>query len=527
MLVMIVRVLAAVLVAAVLAFIPVALQPDISFGTTQIKIIFFGFLWMMALALGWRYRALRLLSIVIAIAIIANLSLTVVSSQLYHGEFTISAADSILNTTPAESVEMLTQNIGYLVAALAGVIVMLGGIATIAHLMPLRGLAGLAVLMLLLQSAQYVIYRDKYRDAHFPAESEILRRTPLYNVAEFVNVLHDQDRVQPVKANIDYRFHFSKTPIETFVIVIGESARRRQWSLYGYPRETTPWADAQRKALLIFDNAFAGAPVTIHAVPLGVSRRQNGHGVAPSFDTIVQAAEQAGFKTFWFSRQDKFGPHDNAITRIALGASQHQWSSAGHDESLLPLLGKALQQPGKKLIVLHLTGSHVNACQRYPANAAWFGNDKPSSLDCYDNSIRYTDQLLGEVAAQLSTHPASLLYFSDHGQEWETQPRDRFFHGLANPSQEAYEVPMVMWFSPRVPKPWRRSGHVERLWPGYWNYYLMRDWMGIPDPADPCLSPFRRCHAPTPTEFPVLDGSLKPLEFTHLPKSLRAAKQPS
>lgn len=524
---MILRVLAAMLVAAVLAFIPVSLQPVITFDTTQIKIILFGFLWMMALALGWRYNASRLLSIAMAIVIIANLTLTVVSHQLYHGDFTISAADSILNTTPAEAIEMVAQHGGYLLAALAGLIGMLGGIATISHWMPTRGLMGLAMLALLLPAGQHLSYVHKYRDDHFPTVSETLRRTPIYNAAEFVNVLHDQDTVVPVNVTIDYRFHFSKTPIETFVIVLGESARRRQWSLYGYPRETTPWADSQRNELLIFDNAFAGAPVTIHAVPLALSRRQNGHGVTPSFDTIVQAAEQAGFKTFWFSRQDKFGPYDNAVTRIALRAMQHQWSSFGNDESLLPLLGKALQQPGKKLIVLHLTGSHENTCKRYPAAAAWFGNNQPSSINCYDNSIRYTDQLLGEVAAQLSTHQASLLYFSDHGQEWETKPRDRFFHGLVNPTREAYEIPMVLWFSPKVPKAWRHSGHVERLWPGYWNYYLMRDWMGIPDPADPCLSPFRRCHIPAPTVFPVLDGSLKALEFTRLPSSLRADQQPS
>ncbi|MDP4361120.1 sulfatase-like hydrolase/transferase, partial [Escherichia coli] len=69
---------------------------------------------------------------------------------------------------------------------------------------------------------------------------------------------------------------------------------------------------------------------------------------------------------------------------------------------------------------------------------------------CYDNSIHYTDSLLGQVFAMLETRRASVMYFSDHGLEYDPTKEHAYFHGGIKPSQQAYHVPMFIWYSPTL-----------------------------------------------------------------------------
>ena len=83
----------------------------------------------------------------------------------------------------------------------------------------------------------------------------------------------------------------------------------------------------------------------------------------------------------------------------------------GFDELLLPHLSQALQQntQQKKLIVLHLNGSHEPACSAYPQSSAVFQPQDDQDA-CYDNSIHYTDSLLGQVFELLKDRRASVMY---------------------------------------------------------------------------------------------------------------------
>ncbi|HHA5436838.1 TPA: sulfatase-like hydrolase/transferase, partial [Escherichia coli] len=129
----------------------------------------------------------------------------------------------------------------------------------------------------------------------------------------------------------------------------------------------------------------------------------------------------------------------------------------GYDELLLPHLAEALNSNlgSRKLIVLHLTGSHEPVCSNWPRDKAVF-----KSLDteevCYDNSIHYTDSLLGQVFAMLKTRRASVMYFSDHGLEYDPTKEHTYFHGGIKPSQQAYYFPIFIWYSQAL------GVHVDR-----------------------------------------------------------------
>ncbi|WP_252397665.1 sulfatase-like hydrolase/transferase, partial [Escherichia coli] len=48
-------------------------------------------------------------------------------------------------------------------------------------------------------------------------------------------------------------------------------------------------------------------------------------------------------------------------------------------------------------------------------------------------SIHYTDSLLGQVFAMLETRRASVMYFSDHGLEYDPTKEHAYFHGGIKP----------------------------------------------------------------------------------------------
>ncbi|HFV4524896.1 phosphoethanolamine transferase, partial [Escherichia coli] len=272
---------------------------------------------------------------------------------------------------------------------------------------------------------------------------------------------------------------------DVFVLVIGESARADNMSIYGYSRPTTPELQKQKSRLKLFTQAISGAPYTALAVPLALSvNTVLHHDVRHYPDNIINMANQAGFDTWWLSAQSAFRQNGTAVASIAMRARNRIYVR-GYDELLLPHLAEALNSNpgGRKLIVLHLTGSHEPVCSNWPRDKAVF---KPLDTEevCYDNSIHYTDSLLGQVFAMLETRRASVMYFSDHGLEYDPTKEHAYFHGGIKPSQQAYHVPMFIWYSPAL------GEHVDRqtvnsVFSTAYNDYLINAWMGVTRPAQP------------------------------------------
>ena len=138
-----------------------------------------------------------------------------------------------------------------------------------------------------------------------------------------------------------------------------------------------------------------------------------------------------------------------------------------YDEFLLPWLNEALEDPApKKLIVLHLKGSHMIYKYRYPSRFDFFHTPQNivspylgvdgdediqicDAINAYDNSIRYTDWILEEVIRRLEDRGdrAWMLHFSDHGDELFGVFPFAARH-LAYISKYVLDVPFIVWTSP-------------------------------------------------------------------------------
>ena len=263
-----------------------------------------------------------------------------------------------------------------------------------------------------------------------------------YHSTDFLAAQALKQEIEEIK-NTKVDFNLIKTdeqPIENIVILIGESVRKQNMSLYGYQRDTTPIEASEKENMLLYQNAYSPAAITNISVPIVLSNLDISNykkELRKLSDNVMNAANHLNYNTFWYSTQGGA----QGITAIASFAKNKKFFN-GYDEAVLPYLKDALKDASpKKLIVLHINGSHPYACDKYPPKeAVWEGGID----ECYDNSIRYTDKIIGQIFEQLKDKNSVLVYFSDHGQIKENEV---YKHG---DYREAVQVPYFVWFSPSM-----------------------------------------------------------------------------
>lgn len=217
---------------------------------------------------------------------------------------------------------------------------------------------------------------------------------------------------------------------KTIIMVIGESACRDYMSAFQpeQPWQTTPWETEKKNdnnsGFIFFPNAYSCAMQTVPSLERVLTER-NQYNDKPFCDScsIVDIAHRAGYRVKWYSNQSYIGINDTSVTLVAQTADTAKWvkKEGGvqqFDESLLTFLDE-INPEEDNFVVLHLKGSHFNYENRYPASYADKHNLRTDlgDVECYRNSIHYTDTLLHRVFdyADSRLNLQSMVYFSDHG----------------------------------------------------------------------------------------------------------------
>lgn len=258
---------------------------------------------------------------------------------------------------------------------------------------------------------------------------------------------------------------------EIYVVIVGETSRRANWSLFGYSRATTPRLDEIKDKLFRFGHATANATTTSVSVPITLMRTTAGTlQVSRSERSVISLLKEAGFATYWISNQEPFGPFANSVSAIANEADHVSFpkgagvigDNRNDDSNLLSRLDNVLEttrNSGKVAVFLHMHGSHWNYKDRYPPSFEKFPDEsnEPRVLprrhaqlvDEYDNSVLFTNYVIREVIDKLASSNcnAGLIYFSDHGERLFDDGADDIGHGFPIPSREEIEVPLMLWLS--------------------------------------------------------------------------------
>ena len=284
----------------------------------------------------------------------------------------------------------------------------------------------------------------------------------------------------------DARSEHSGTAPEVYVMVVGETARAHNFSLYGYPRNTNPLL-SKTPGIKAFPNVTTQSNTTHKSVPMLLSAAS-----AEDFERlfhekgILAAFKEAGFHTVFISNQL---PNHSFIDFLGEQADEHYFlkkeealQGNHYDEDLLQKLDEILPKADasssahyhyryrKLFVVLHSYGSHFNYQERYPRSFAYFKPDSRSEaksenrrdlLNAYDNTIRYTDYILHGIIERLQKwegvqtktdgvydQPTSaMLYTSDHGENIFDDDRHLFLHAAPKASDYELHVPFIIWTS--------------------------------------------------------------------------------
>jgi lipid A ethanolaminephosphotransferase len=233
------------------------------------------------------------------------------------------------------------------------------------------------------------------------------------------------------------------------VLAIGESARRGSFSLYGYRRRNTNPVLQQLDGLHLL-NGIARRGATLYALPEILEKADI---------KLPRIVSQLGIPTSCYVN---YTLYDNcaAVGEIPVKNCAH--GGKCYDEDLIPLLEESLRTyvSGKRLVVLHLGGGSHGPMygDRVPPE---FHLLKPTCDDAdvanqctleqlynsYDNTILYTDYVLGEILRRLESSgaPYVFIYLSDHGES--LMDDGRMFHGMPPgvtlPPEQA-QIPLIV-----------------------------------------------------------------------------------
>ena len=278
------------------------------------------------------------------------------------------------------------------------------------------------------------------------------------------------------------------------VLVIGESARKANFQLYGYGRNTNPRLSRQER-LKVYQ-ATSCATYTTAGSKAILEPKNSGD----LYELLPNYAYRTGVDVVW--RTSNWGEPpihiDEYVTDTDLSA-QYPDADKDHDGILLAGLRERIEssQKDKVLIVLHTSTSHgPRYADKYPKEFEVF---KPVAknieegeknigmlVNAYDNTILYTDFLVDSLISTLRSlreWDSAMIFISDHGES--LGENKVFMHGL--PMKLApkvqYEIPFLVWMSENFRRYKRTPEELPEVLEQHYIFHSVLNLLSIQSPA--------------------------------------------
>lgn len=406
-------------------------------------------------------KFLRIIAYLFIALLFINILISASCYLIYHSIFDLQMAYNILITNSNEASSFSTTLI---IPILISLIFIVFYSIMIEKLVPkikfniltiVFSVAWIFVPYLWLQKEKNDLKKFRIENPERQGVRSIKNKTIFYNLPEFLKGYQHLKEINSVLIVPPNFSMISKSKnsesIDNIVVLIGESARKQNMSIYGYPRNTTPQMIKEKGNMFLFENAVSPASYTNQAVPLSLSNIRFDSYAKNDFTTlnnnIVSVGKNFNYSSYWITHS--ISPE---VKLLGNDVEEMIITSASDDAELIShLINLSKSKKNiKTLFVLHFLGSHPDAKHNYPSSHAIFTQN--NSIDEYDNSIAYTDYLLGKVFDLFRNTNTAIVYYSDHGQEFKNQ---KFYHSQ---SQSANQVPLWIWYGNEVPKSRKNTG---------------------------------------------------------------------
>ncbi|GJQ07019.1 hypothetical protein CAPN010_11770 [Capnocytophaga cynodegmi] len=242
------------------------------------------------------------------------------------------------------------------------------------------------------------------------------------------------------------------------VLVIGESARSQNFSLYGYSKNTNPLLSKTKNVFHFL--ATSCATYTTAGVKC-ILEHQNTNDL---YEILPNYLYRNDVEVIW--RTTNSGEPPIHIEKYQTGSflkENCEGEGCDYDEILVNGLKEQITSSNKNkiLIILHTSTSHGPTYnKKYPPQFEVFKPvcnsvelakcSQEELMNAYDNTIIYTDYILHKVIEnlkELKDYKSTMLYVSDHGES--LGEKNLYMHGLpmSLAPREQYEIPFIVWVS--------------------------------------------------------------------------------
>lgn len=278
---------------------------------------------------------------------------------------------------------------------------------------------------------------------------------------------------------------FTSDDPSLMVLVIGESARRENFSLYGYERETNPLLKGDDVKAYI---ANASATSTTQAVKAILDHKR----AKALYEILPNYMYRNGVDVVW--RTTNWGEpplHIEKYRNAPKLKTQYPDADGRYDGILLEGLKEEIEAStnNKLLVVIHTSTSHGPTYnKKYPAEFEVFTPvcttvemakaDRAELINAYDNTILYTDYLLHSVIDVLrgvEDRKCAMIYISDHGES--LGEGNIYMHGMVTASmapKEQTEIPFIVW-QDATSRPLKELDEVGH----YHIFHSVMDWLDM------------------------------------------------
>lgn len=268
--------------------------------------------------------------------------------------------------------------------------------------------------------------------------------------------------------------------VPNIVLIIGESYNKYHSQLYGYQKTTSPrqMELAADSSLIAFTDVVAPWNLTSFVFKNVMSLYTVGDkGEWCDYPLFPEVFRKAGYHVTFITNQfqsmakEKFYDFSGGFFLNNLKLSQLQFDTRNtrlhrFDDGVLKEYDLLKKENTKhNLIILHLSGSHVDYQARYPQKTHRFFTpdmyQRPELtekqlqlLSDYDNSLRYNDSIVYAITQRFIDEDAVVIYMPDHSEEiFDGEP---YIYGRLHSTEIDYrlarnemEIPFWVWGSPQ------------------------------------------------------------------------------